>query len=357
MSDMNGFKQSKFFWFGGLLMALSIFSICQPKEAAAQKFYNTEFEYKTNFNNIWQILKEYITVKRAAPAPPVALPVKPLSFAEIQAAKDNSAAKLGHSSVLMKVNEQIILIDPVFSERASPVQWAGPKRFHQAPIELADIPAVDVVLISHDHYDHLDKGSIKQLKDKVKHFVVPLRVGNYLREWGVSDSQITELDWWQSTKLNGVEYIATPTQHFSGRGLLDRDETLWASWVIRSSDINVYFSGDSGYFSGFKEIGEKYGPFDLTFVETGAYNHLWSEIHMLPEESMQAHIDLKGKVMMPIHNATFDLALHDWDEPLERITELAKQQQVELSTPVFGELFELEQPISSVRWWRNLVTL
>ena len=335
-------------------MALSIFSWFNHSETPTQKFRNTETQYETHFSVFWEIIKSYITTERAAPVPPSSLPVKALSYQDIQAAKDNSAVKLGHSSVLMKVNQQIVLLDPVFSERVSPVQWAGPKRFHQPPIQLVDIEHVDVVVISHDHYDHLDKSAIKQLKDKVGQFIVPLRVGDYLREWGVAADKITELEWWQHTQFNGVEFIATPTQHFSGRGLLDRDQTLWASWVIRSADINVYFSGDSGYFGGFAEIGEKYGPFDLTFVETGAYNKLWSEIHMLPEESMQAHIDLKGKVMMPIHNATFDLALHDWDEPLERITELSAQKSVTLATPIFGELFELAAPKADNRWWREL---
>ncbi|WP_181902137.1 MBL fold metallo-hydrolase [Thalassotalea euphylliae] len=346
--------KSKLVWIGGLVMALSIFSWFNQAETPKQKFHNTETQYETHFGVFWEIIKSYVTTKRAAPVPPSTLPIKPLTFEEIRAVRDNSAVKLGHSSVLMKVNEQVILLDPVFSERVSPVQWAGPKRFHQPPIKLADIEQVDVVVISHDHYDHLDKGAIKQLKEKVGQFVVPLRVGDYLREWGVAAEKITELEWWQKTQVNGVEYIATPTQHFSGRGLMDRDLTLWASWVIRTSDINVYFSGDSGYFSGFAEIGEKYGPFDLTFVETGAYNKLWSEIHMLPEESLQAHIDLKGKVMMPIHNATFDLALHDWDEPLERVTQLSESNQVTIATPIFGEFFDLANPQANNRWWREL---
>ncbi len=337
----------------GALMAISLLSGCNSEQQSAQVFKNTEFEYKTDLRNIWKILKEYISVERAAPVPIDALPIKPLSFAEIQAAKNNSAAKLGHSTILMKINEQLILLDPVFSERASPVQWAGPKRFHKSPISIDELEHIDVVVISHDHYDHLDKNSIKQLNNKVGHFIVPLNVGTYLQKWGVEPSKISELNWWQSTQVNGVEYIATPTQHFSGRGLTDRDETLWASWVIRTDDLNVYFSGDSGYFSGFAEIGEKYGPFDLTFVEAGAYNKLWADIHMLPEESVQAHIDLKGMVMTPIHNATFDLALHDWYEPLDRVEISAKQNGVTLATPVFGELFEMKSPKQSVSWWRQ----
>ena len=207
------------------------------------------------------------------------------------------------------------------------------------------------VFISHDHYDHLDKGTIKAIKAKVAFFIVPLKLGNYLRDWGVNEDNIVELDWWQSIDISGIEFIATPTQHFSGRGLLDRDETLWASWVIRSQTSNIYFSGDSGYFSGFKEIGEKYGAFDITFIETGAYNHLWKEIHMMPQESVQAHIDLKGKVMVPIHNSTFDLAMHDWFEPLDKVSELSKTMGVSLSTPIVGEMIDmLEAPRENPLW-------
>ncbi|WP_448551722.1 MBL fold metallo-hydrolase [Thalassotalea montiporae] len=334
------------------------------------KFENTEFEYIVDSKTIATFLKKHFGGKRSAAMPSVALPVTKFSFDDVLAAPDNTGVKLGHSSLLLKVNGQVILVDPVFSERASPVQWAGPKRFHESPIDLADIPYVDIVLISHNHYDHLDKGSIAQLKDKTEQFITTLKVGDQLVKWGVDASKIVELDWWQSITAKGIEFVAAPTQHFSGRSLFDRDQSLWASFVIRTPETNVFFSGDSGYFSGFKEIGEKYGPFDLTFVETGAYNEAWQGVHMIPEESLQTHLDLKGKVMMPIHNATFDLALHDWDEPLERITKLAEENNVELSTPVFGEFFALiyskanatdsdtdsatDNAISSERWWRSL---
>ena len=334
------------------------------------KFENTEFEYIVDSKTIATFLKKHFGGKRGAAMPSVALPVAKFSFDDVLAAPDNTGVKLGHSSLLLKVNGQVILVDPVFSERASPVQWAGPKRFHESPIELADIPYVDIVLISHNHYDHLDKGSIAQLKDKTEQFITTLKVGDQLVKWGVDASKIVELDWWQSITAKGIEFVAAPTQHFSGRSLFDRDQSLWASFVIRTPETNVFFSGDSGYFSGFKEIGKKYGPFDLTFIETGAYNEAWQGVHMIPEESLQTHLDLKGKVMMPIHNATFDLALHDWDEPLERITKLAEQNNVELSTPVFGEFFALnyskgngtgsdtgsatDNAISTERWWRSL---
>ncbi len=160
------------------------------------------------------------------------------------------------------------------------MQWAGPKRFHPAPLSIEDLPQLRAVIISHDHYDHLDKGSIRRLRDKVDTFVTPLGIGEHLRNWGVEPERIVELDWWQDVELEGLTLTATPAQHFSGRGLHDRNRTLWASWVIQSSDHSLFFSGDTGYFDGFREIGERFGPFDVTMIETGAYNRAWRKVHM-----------------------------------------------------------------------------
>jgi len=322
---------------------------------AKNKYVNLEVDYKTGLSDIWGIIKAYATTKRAAAAPSTVIPTIEITAEIINNVADGTLFKLGHSSILMKLNQQLLLIDPVFSDRASPVQWAGPKRFHQAPISIDDLPLIDAVIISHDHYDHLDEAAIVQLNNKVERFVVPTTVSKHLIKWGISRDKIVELDWWKSASFEGVELTATPTQHFSGRGLFDRDETLWASWVIRTDSLNIFFSGDSGYFSGFKKIGQQYGPFDLTMIETGAYNELWSEIHMLPKESLQAHIDLQGKVMMPVHNGTFDLALHDWYEPLEKITRLAELNSVTLSTPIFGQPINMKTPKQTQAWWRKLM--
>ena len=166
---------------------------------------------------------------------------------------------------------------------------------------------------------------------------------------------LPELDWWQKTILSGVEIVATPSQHFSGRGLFDRDETLWASWVIRSTTTNVFYSGDSGYFDAFKDIGDKYGPFDLSLIETGAYNELWSDIHMLPHQSLKAHIDVQANVMIPVHDSTYDLALHNWNEPLVKITALAEKQRVPVSTPIFGEIIPIANAAEAPNkvWWEE----
>jgi L-ascorbate metabolism protein UlaG (beta-lactamase superfamily) len=328
----------------------------QPK-----KFTNTEIEHKTSFSDFYAMLKAYWNDKRTLATPSFDIPVQPLTAEQLTQDKFDAVYRLGHSTILLRIDHEFILIDPVFSDRASPVQWFGPKRFHQPPISIADLPNIKAVIISHDHYDHLDKDAIKILDQKVEYFITPLKVGQHLRDWGIDDAKITELDWWQTTEIDTLKFTATPAQHFSGRGLFDKDETLWASWVIEGWESKVYFSGDSGYFGGFKEIGSRLGPFDLTLIETGAYNELWPDIHMFPEQSLQVHLDLQGDAMMPIHNGTFDLSLHNWYEPFERITELAADNYVTLLTPKFGEAVNIQTPKqlqktqekTAVNWWQE----
>nr|WP_246616482.1 MBL fold metallo-hydrolase [Thaumasiovibrio subtropicus] len=318
------------------------------------KFTNTDTVYKTDASNLWEIAKAYWNADRQAAMPDSEVPLSPISTEDLLNGGD-AIYRLGHSSLLIKLGDRFVLTDPVFSQRASPVQWAGPKRFHEAPIQIEALPPIDAVVISHNHYDHLDKHAVLALQDKVTQFVTPLKVGEQVIKWGVDANKITELDWWQSTTVAGIELVATPAQHFSGRGLRDRDQTLWASWVIRSNQRNLFFSGDTGYFSGFAEIGEKYGPFDVTMMETGAYNPLWRDIHMMPEDTMQAHLDLGGDYLIPIHNGTFDLSLHDWYEPFERILALGETEGVNILTPQFGEPIWLDNITVSTRWWRSML--
>ncbi|WP_081411583.1 MBL fold metallo-hydrolase [Vibrio mediterranei] len=342
---------------GVLAMSTTALTACSNTEKDPErypdKYVNTELEYQSSFSDIVKIMKSYFTTERDAPTPTFDLPIHVMTSEQLLSEQQDVVYRLGHSSVIMKLDGQLVMADPVFSDRASPVQWAGPKRFHKTPISLEDLPQIDVVIISHDHYDHLDKASVKALVDKVNHFVVPLKVGDYLVKWGVPKNKITELAWWESHEVNGITYTLTPTQHFSGRGLTDRDSTLWGSWVINSQQANVFFSGDSGYFGGFAEIGEKYGPFDFTMIETGAYNKLWSQIHMFPEESVQAHIDVKGKVMMPIHNSTFDLSMHDWHEPMNRALEISQERGVTMVSPEIGQRLEIHNPTPVKQWWNQ----
>jgi L-ascorbate metabolism protein UlaG (beta-lactamase superfamily) len=279
------------------------------------------------------------------------IPVQPLSRQQLLAAPNNTVYRLGHSTVLLKMRDQYFLTDPVFADRASPVQWAGPQRFHQPPISLQDLPPLKAVILSHNHYDHLDYMTVQVLKDKTEHFITPLGVGDTLIEWGVPAEKVQQLNWWESTDIAGIRFVATPAQHFSGRSLRDGNQTLWASWVMINDEQRMFFSGDTGYHSGFKVIGEQYGPFDLTLMETGAYNVDWPDVHMQPEETLQAHVDLRGKWMLPIHNGTFDLAMHAWHEPFDRILALAWERSVSITTPQMGQPFYLDYPNRGDAWW------
>jgi L-ascorbate metabolism protein UlaG (beta-lactamase superfamily) len=285
------------------------------------------------------------------------LPLHALTRAELEAAPDASLWRLGHSTMLLKLDGRFWLTDPVFSEYASPFQFIGPKRFHAPPIAIEDLPPLAGVILSHDHYDHLDHASILRLKDRAQVFVTPLGVGDRLIGWGVDANKVRQLDWWQSTEAGGLRLTAGPARHFSGRTPRDEDTTLWVSWIIqaRSADttLNIFFSGDTGYHAGFKEVGERYGPFDVTLIENGAYNTDWPEVHMQPEETLQAHLDVRGRWLVPIHNGTFDLAFHPWYEPFERIAALAHTQGVELATPMMGERLSLAQPQAGGAWWRQ----
>ncbi|AMM50761.1 hypothetical protein TH61_05615 [Rufibacter sp. DG15C] len=261
----------------------------------------------------------------------------------------------GHSAVMIEIGGKRIFADPMLGQRASPVSFIGSKRFNKdLPIKIEDLPALDIVLLSHDHYDHLDHGTIEKLKGKAKHFFVPLGVAAHLVKWGVAPEKITELDWWETATYEGLTLAATPARHFSGRGLNDRDKTLWCSWVLKSASNSVYFGGDSGYDKHFKEIGEKYGPFDVTMLECGQYNKAWKYIHMMPEETAQAHVDLKGKVLMPTHWGAFSLALHTWQEPIKRLSKAARQLNIQMATPIIGQRWEPTGTLPQEQWWKGV---
>ena len=258
----------------------------------------------------------------------------------------------GHSTLFIELEGMNIFIDPMLGEVPAPHPLLGNARFNkELPISIENLPEIDLVLISHDHYDHLDYGSIQQLKDKVKLFYVPLGIKAHLTEWGVSDDKVKEFDWWESSNFNGIEFVSTPARHFSGRGF-SRNNTLWSSWVIKSEKNAIYFSGDSGYGKHFKEIGEKYGPFDFAMMECGQYNEQWAHIHMTPEETIQASVDVQAKTMMPIHWGAFKLALHEWTDPIERASKKAQELHVKMATPIIGEAIVLNgKSFPESKWW------
>jgi len=263
---------------------------------------------------------------------------------------------IGHSSILLGIEGKNILIDPVWSERCSPFSILGPKRFFPVPIEIEQLPQIDAVLISHDHFDHLDKDAVVKLAKRGVPFYVPLGVGAHLDKWGIDKSQIIEFDWWDSDsiKIDNLEIIATPARHFSGRGLFSlRNSTFWVTWVIKSPSKSIFFCGDTGPFPGFKEIGAKYGPFDLTFMKIAAYNEQWPDIHLNPEQAVEAHKMLNGKILMPIHWGTFNLAFHSWYEPSERLVKAAEKNGVEVMMPRPGQIVQLSNRLPLDYWWRE----
>ncbi|XXF76204.1 MBL fold metallo-hydrolase [Myxococcaceae bacterium GXIMD 01537] len=258
---------------------------------------------------------------------------------------------LGHSSLLIEIDGQRVLVDPVWGERASPFTWAGPARWYAPPLPLQELPDIDAVIISHDHYDHLDVPTVDALARRNIKWAVPLGVGAHLESWGVPPENIAELDWWESTRVGELTLTATPARHFSGRWLDDANRTLWAGWTLRGKDHNVYYSGDTAMFNELLDIGARLGPFDLTLIEAGAYNALWADVHMGPEQAVRAHRLVRGRVFMPVHWGLFDLALHGWTEPIERTVLAAQAEGVPILTPRPGEMLEPTVAGSTPRWW------
>ena len=263
---------------------------------------------------------------------------------------------LGHSTVLVEIDRHRVLVDPVWGERASPFASAGPKRFHAAPLPLDQLPEIDVVVISHDHYDHLDRETVLALGDKVPLYAVPLGVGAHLEHWGVAPERIVELDWWGEVRVGDLELTATPARHASGRSLTfsDRDETLWSGWAIRGPEHRVYYSGDTAMFPELADIGERLGPFDAALIETGAYNPLWVDVHMGPEQAIVAHELVRGGLFIPVHWGTFDLAVHNWTEPVERTLAAAELTGVKVAVPRPGESIVPSAAPALQRWWPNV---
>lgn len=280
--------------------------------------------------------------------------IKPLDKEEfVQPADTAKIIWYGHSAVLINMNGTIILIDPMLGPDASPTAPFKTLRFSEDTLPLADeLPDIDLVLLSHDHYDHLDMDSIIKLKDKTKHFYVALGIKRHLAEWGIDENTVTEFDWWDNHEYGDVTFTFTPSRHFSGRSLTDKQTTLWGGWVISTKEERIYFSGDGSYGQHFKEIGEKLGPFNFGLVECGQYDELWPEAHMTPEESVQAAIEAKIQVAMPVHWGAFSLSGHPWKDPIERFTMHAKDKSLTVCHSAPGDTFccaDSEWP----QWWEE----
>jgi L-ascorbate metabolism protein UlaG (beta-lactamase superfamily) len=261
----------------------------------------------------------------------------------------------GHASALVEIEGVRLLLDPVWSDRCSPSRLAGPHRLHPTPVPLSDVPPVDAIVISHDHYDHLDMATIVALtRDHAAPFLVPLGVGAHLERWKVPADRIIELDWDESARVGDLTLTVTPAQHFSGRRIAKRNYTLWGSWVIAGRQRKVFYTGDTGYFDGFARIGERHGPFDATLVQIGAYDTAWPDIHMTPEEGVAAHLDVRGGVMVPVHWATFVLAFHPWGEPADRVWKEAEARGVTLAVPRPGQTVDVDDPPAVDGWWKTL---
>jgi len=359
-------------WTRSLLLAL--WSSCAAAGALAQKcdspyanspqfsqqecrFTNAPNPHAKPQSSSWVIWQRILFEKKQGTVPLDPIPVRTLDRAALDALDPtaNHVIRLGHSSHLLKLRGKFWLIDPVFGERASPFSFAGPRRFHPPPVALQDLPPIEGLVLSHDHYDHLDVHTIEALKGRVLRYFAPLGVGERLRQWGVPPDRVEELDWWQQRQWGDITLTATPAHHFSGRTLWDRDSTLWASWVLASGGERIFYSGDTGYFPGFKEIGTRLGPFDLALMENGAYNPVnWPNSHMVPEETVQAFEQLGARTLYLVHNSTFDLAFHPWREPLERVAALAQERGLALATPEIGEVLTLGRPRVNRKWWEGV---
>ncbi|GMN08899.1 MBL fold metallo-hydrolase [Croceitalea sp. MTPC9] len=334
----------------------------QLEFAKSDNYRNGQFVNKKDvpkdlsFGETLSLTRKFFFTKVPNGSPSEDIEVQKVDSTEVANYKsDTRLIWFGHSSFLLQIDGKNILIDPMFGKVAAPHNLLGTNRFNkEMPIVIEKLPKIDLVLISHDHYDHLDYPSIKKLKDKVGMFYAPLGVGSHLKAWGVGKEKIIEFDWWEERLFKNLKLACTPAQHFSGRKFNNRQSTLWSSWVIKSETESLFFSGDSGYAPHFKEIGEIYGPFNFAMLECGQYNKMWADIHMFPEETAQAGLDLNAKLTMPIHWGAFKLALHDWIEPVKRFKSKAEELGLNYITPQIGqEIIIGEVTAKPSNWWNQ----
>lgn len=343
-----------------LLLSTAVFLMFSQQVGGNPGAYDSENYYEGSFHNLggtYQAegflgtMAQYL-IDDGSREPSSVLPTIEYAPMELNG-NEVSITWFGHSSLLLQSSNLTLLIDPVFGEDNTDPLFLGPQPFeYEHTYELTELPKIDFVFISHDHYDHLDMGAVKHLTDS--QFLVPLGVEAHLMEWGVASSNIQAFDWYQEANITDeLRVVFTPSQHFSGRGLY-QDNTLWGSWAIYLNQRALFFSGDGGYSDEFVEIGERYGPFEIAFIEAGQYDQAWADVHMFPDQSVQAAIDLKAATLLPIHNTKFILALHGWDEPLEKITLEGERRNQNVTTPRIGQSFLLDDAMPNDPWWRNV---
>ena len=341
--------------FGGKVNDEDITQYAQSPNWDGNKFINLE---PTAMNISWQNLPKLLykqICEKEGREPNVPIPVKPFDKSLfLQPSDEMKFIWYGHSVVLMRLSGLTMLIDPMLGLNASPIAPFATKRFSEGTLELIeDFPEIDLLLLSHDHYDHLDLDSMRRLKSKVKHYFTALGVGRHLKKWGIDTNTITEFDWWQSCTYKDINITFTPSRHFSGRGLTDRSKSLWGGWAFKTSNAAIWFSGDGGYGQHFVEVGQRLGPFDFGFLECGQYNENWHQIHMYPEESVLAAQEARVKQMMPVHWGAFSLAQHSWKEPIERFIAEVDKQKVSCIYPPLGALCSYSN-YTSDKWWENI---
>ena len=299
-------------------------------------------------SSFWKVMKLYMS-KRPPTKPPMVIPSVRTDLNALPNDKP-VVVWFGHSSYLLRINGLNILVDPVLSGNASPFSFMVKAYPGSNVYTVADLPQIDVLIQTHDHYDHLDYLTISELKSKIKKYCVPLGVGAHLEYWGIHKNDITELDWWEQTTIaTGIQLTAAPARHFSGRGI-KRGKTLWASYILKTGSYSIYLGGDSGYDTHFKTIGSTYGPFDLAILECGQYNRNWPHIHMMPEETAQAAVDLQAKLLLPVHWCKFTLSIHTWNEPIKRVVAKAADVHMPVTTPMIGQPVFLDN-FPAEKWW------
>lgn len=297
----------------------------------------------------WKMMKEFFK-KHPETAPSYKLPFVKTDLKKING-DEPTLVWFGHSSYFIRIAGKNFLIDPVFSGNAAPVSFMVKAFPGSNEYTAEDMPPIDYLILTHDHYDHLDFKTIQTLKSKIGRVICSLGITAHLKHWGFAVHTITELDWWQTTQIeNNIQITAAPARHFSGRGI-KRAQTLWSSFILKTVDHNLYLGGDSGYDAHFKEIGDKHGPFDMAILECGQYNVMWPLIHMMPEETAQAAVDLKAKALLPVHWGKFMLAMHPWNEPIKRVSAAAAELGMPLRSPKIGEPLTIGGDFSGTTWW------